>query len=88
MDDITSFGERLRRRRNALDLTQAELADRAGGVAGTIKSIETAARVKLFTPEALLVRLERRRAMRRVWGCFRQEVTPPASLSVSSTSGM
>src|SRR5262245_34639011 len=40
MDEITSFGEWLRRRRKALDLTQAALADRAGCVPGTIESIE------------------------------------------------
>ncbi len=40
MNDITSFGEWLRRRRKALDLTQAELADQAGCVTGTIRSIE------------------------------------------------
>src|SRR5215211_1943360 len=44
MDGINSFGEWLRRRRRALDLTQAELADRAGCVTGTIKSIEANAR--------------------------------------------
>jgi class 3 adenylate cyclase len=44
MNEITSFGEWLRRRRKALDLTQAELADQAGCVAGTIKSIEADAR--------------------------------------------
>src|SRR5215216_5231214 len=44
MDAITSFGDWLRRRRKALDLTQAELADRAGCVPGTIKSIEADAR--------------------------------------------
>lgn len=44
MDQITSFGEWLRRRRKALDLTQAELADQAGCVAGTIRSIEADAR--------------------------------------------
>jgi predicted ATPase/class 3 adenylate cyclase len=44
MDEITSFGEWLRRRRKALDLTQVELADRAGCVQGTIKSIEADAR--------------------------------------------
>src|SRR5215213_6487003 len=44
MDEITSFGEWLRRRRKALDLTQAALADRAGCVPGTIKSIEADAR--------------------------------------------
>lgn len=40
MDDRNSFGYWLRRRRKALDLTQAELAERAGCVTGTIKSIE------------------------------------------------
>jgi class 3 adenylate cyclase len=44
MDEIASFGEWLRRRRRALDLTQAALADRAGCVPGTIKSIEADAR--------------------------------------------
>jgi predicted ATPase/class 3 adenylate cyclase/Tfp pilus assembly protein PilF len=44
MDEISSFGEWLRRRRKALDLTQAELADRAGCASGTIKSIEGDAR--------------------------------------------
>jgi len=37
-------GEWLRRRRRALDLTQAALADGAGCVPGTIKSIEADAR--------------------------------------------
>src|SRR6266508_3430933 len=44
MDAITSFGTWLRRRRKALDLTQAELARRVGCVTGTIKSIEADAR--------------------------------------------
>jgi predicted ATPase/class 3 adenylate cyclase len=44
MNDITSFGEWLRRRRKALDLTQAELADQVGCVTGTIRSIEADAR--------------------------------------------
>jgi transcriptional regulator with XRE-family HTH domain len=44
MDPITSFGEWLRRRRKALGLTQAELADQAGCVTGTIRSIEADAR--------------------------------------------
>jgi predicted ATPase/class 3 adenylate cyclase len=44
MGEITSFGAWLRRRRKALDLTQADLAERAGCVPGTIKSIEADAR--------------------------------------------
>src|SRR4051794_10702271 len=44
MGEITSFGDWMRRRRKALDLTQAALADRAGCVPGTIKSIEADAR--------------------------------------------
>ena len=40
----SSFGSWLRRRRKALDLTQAELAARAGCVLTTIKKIETGAR--------------------------------------------
>src|SRR5687767_2964895 len=44
MNGITSFGEWLRRRRKTLDLTQAALAERAGCVPGTIKSIEADAR--------------------------------------------
>src|ERR671933_1545876 len=44
MEQMDSFGEWLRRRRKALDLTQAELAQRAGCVPGTIKSIEADAR--------------------------------------------
>src|SRR5215218_3608193 len=39
-----SFGYWLRRRRKALDLTQAELAARAGCVLTTIKKIETGVR--------------------------------------------
>jgi predicted ATPase/DNA-binding CsgD family transcriptional regulator/transcriptional regulator with XRE-family HTH domain len=39
-----SFGYWLRRRRKALDLTQAELASRAGCVLTTIKKLETGAR--------------------------------------------
>ncbi len=39
-----SFGSWLRRRRKALDLTQAELAARAGCVLTTIKKLETGAR--------------------------------------------
>jgi predicted ATPase/DNA-binding CsgD family transcriptional regulator/DNA-binding XRE family transcriptional regulator len=39
-----SFGSWLRRRRRALDLTQAELATRAGCVLTTIKKLETGAR--------------------------------------------
>src|SRR5687768_4020418 len=40
MDDSASFGAWLRRRRKALDITQAELAHGAGCVVGTIRSIE------------------------------------------------
>jgi WD40 repeat protein/serine/threonine protein kinase/DNA-binding XRE family transcriptional regulator len=40
MDSTTSFGYWLRRRRKALDLTQAELAQRVGCVVTTIKKIE------------------------------------------------
>lgn len=40
VEPIKSFGEWLRRRRRALDLTQAELAQQVGCAAGTIKSIE------------------------------------------------
>jgi predicted ATPase/transcriptional regulator with XRE-family HTH domain len=40
MDSSTSFGAWLRRHRKALDITQTELADRAGCVVGTIRSIE------------------------------------------------
>lgn len=43
-DQQLSFGYWLRRRRKALDLTQAELAARAGCVLTTIKKIETGAR--------------------------------------------
>jgi class 3 adenylate cyclase len=41
MDTSPSFGYWLRRRRKALDLTQAELAQRVGCVVTTIKKIET-----------------------------------------------
>ena len=44
MEDDTSFGYWLRRRRKALDLTQEELAERAGCVVGTIRMIEHDAR--------------------------------------------
>ncbi|HEU5097884.1 MAG TPA: tetratricopeptide repeat protein [Roseiflexaceae bacterium] len=44
MDASTSFGAWLRRRRRALDITQAELAQRAGCAPVTIKSIEADAR--------------------------------------------
>ena len=44
MEDITSFGYWLRRRRKALDLTQEELARQVGCAADTIKKIETDAR--------------------------------------------
>jgi predicted ATPase/class 3 adenylate cyclase len=44
MDARISFGAWLRRRRRALDLTQAELAQRVGCVPGTIKSIEAETR--------------------------------------------
>ena len=40
----TSFGEWLRRRRKALDLTQEVLAQRVGYASGTIKKIEADAR--------------------------------------------
>jgi class 3 adenylate cyclase len=40
MDTSTSFGYWLRRRRKALDLTQAELAQRVGCVVTTIKKLE------------------------------------------------
>jgi predicted ATPase/transcriptional regulator with XRE-family HTH domain/Tfp pilus assembly protein PilF len=44
MDSSPSFGAWLRRRRKALDITQTELAHRAGCVVGTIRSIEADAR--------------------------------------------
>jgi predicted ATPase/class 3 adenylate cyclase len=40
MDESASFGAWLQRRRKALDLTQAELAQRAGCALGTIRHIE------------------------------------------------
>src|SRR5262245_28627757 len=40
MDEITSFGEWLRRARKAHDLTQAELAQRVGCAEGTIRNLE------------------------------------------------
>jgi predicted ATPase/class 3 adenylate cyclase/Tfp pilus assembly protein PilF len=40
MDEITSFGEWLRRARKARDLTQAELAQRVGCAEGTIRNLE------------------------------------------------
>jgi len=40
MEPTTSFGYWLRRRRKALDLTQAELAMRVGCVVTTIKKLE------------------------------------------------
>jgi transcriptional regulator with XRE-family HTH domain len=40
MDTETSFGRWLRRRRGVLDLTQQELARRAGCSVGTIRKIE------------------------------------------------
>jgi predicted ATPase/class 3 adenylate cyclase/DNA-binding XRE family transcriptional regulator len=40
METITSFGEWLRRARKACDLTQAELAQRAGCAEGTIRNLE------------------------------------------------
>src|SRR6266508_4200467 len=43
-DRRLSFGSWLRRRRRSLDLTQAELAARAGCVLTTIKKLETGAR--------------------------------------------
>jgi predicted ATPase/transcriptional regulator with XRE-family HTH domain len=44
MDSSPSFGAWLRRRRKALDMTQTELAHRAGCVVGTIRSIVADAR--------------------------------------------
>src|SRR4029079_6319345 len=44
MDSSYSLGAWLRRRRKALDITQTELAHRAGCVVGTIRSIEADAR--------------------------------------------
>src|SRR3954447_1936113 len=41
MEQISSFGYWLRRRRKALDLTQDELARQAGCAIGTLKKIET-----------------------------------------------
>src|SRR6266508_1082018 len=41
MDEASSFGYWLRRRRKALDLTQEELAQRVGCATETIKKIET-----------------------------------------------
>ena len=40
MDEIVSFGSWLKQRRSALDLTQADLAHRAGCTTATIKKIE------------------------------------------------
>src|SRR5215216_5798292 len=40
MDEHASFGAWLQRRRKALDLTQAELAERVGCALGTIRHIE------------------------------------------------
>lgn len=40
MDEQLAFGQWLKRRRKALDLTQAELARRAGCAAGTIRQLE------------------------------------------------
>ena len=44
MPDSDSLGYWIRRRRNALDLTQAELADQIPCSLATIKKIETDAR--------------------------------------------
>src|SRR4051794_32787657 len=41
MEEMTSFGAWLKRRRKALDLTQEELAQRAGCAVATIKKWET-----------------------------------------------
>ncbi|MBC8077853.1 MAG: XRE family transcriptional regulator, partial [Chloroflexales bacterium] len=41
MDEHASFGAWVQRRRKALDLTQAELAERVGCALGTIRKIET-----------------------------------------------
>src|SRR5689334_8015193 len=41
MDEHASFGAWMGRRRKALDLTQAELAERVGCALGTIRKIET-----------------------------------------------
>ena len=41
MDEHASFGAWIQRRRKALDLTQAELAERVGCALGTIRKIET-----------------------------------------------
>src|SRR5262245_5535224 len=41
MDGHASFGAWIQRRRKALDLTQAELAERVGCAVGTIRKIET-----------------------------------------------
>ena len=41
MDQQASFGAWIQRRRKALDLTQAELAERVGCALGTIRKIET-----------------------------------------------
>src|SRR4029078_3887353 len=41
MEETTSFGAWLKRRRKALDLTQEELAQRAGCAVATIKKWET-----------------------------------------------
>jgi predicted ATPase/transcriptional regulator with XRE-family HTH domain len=40
MDDAPSFGQQLRRRRKAIDITQEELADRVGCARSTIRMIE------------------------------------------------
>jgi transcriptional regulator with XRE-family HTH domain len=40
MDETISFGTWLRRARKACDLTQAELAERAGCAEGTIRNLE------------------------------------------------
>src|SRR3954464_10671689 len=44
MDELSSFGRWLQQRRQSLDLTQAELGQRVGVVADTIRKIEADAR--------------------------------------------
>ena len=44
MKDMMTFGDWVRRQRRALDLTQAELAQRVGCAGDTIKKIETGVR--------------------------------------------
>src|SRR5215216_6033959 len=89
VEDYSSFGEWLRARRNALDLTQFELAQRAGCAEDTIGRIEAGTRrpskqVATLLAEAVGVPVQSRSDFVR----FAREGAQGGSLERSPTTGM